>query len=287
MRRTFITLIVIATVFLIGIGAVGELLTSPIRRQIGSPPPDLSATTVVIQYSNNQAVSGWFLPGKPGYASILLLHGVRSDRRQMLPRARFLNKLGYAILLIDLPAHGESSGNRITYGIHESEGVKAALSFLAKERPNEKNAVIGVSLGAASIVLSQANPSPNAIILESMFPTISEAISDRLSLYVGPLSNFFTPALKLQLPLRLGVSAEEIRPITKLPLLYTPLLIAAGTKDQRTTLAETKRIYGTANSPKELWVVEGAAHVDLHAYAPKEYEKRIPVFLAKHLNTPN
>jgi fermentation-respiration switch protein FrsA (DUF1100 family) len=53
--------------------------------------------------------------------------------------------------------------------------------------------------------------------------------------------------------------------------------------DRHTTLAETKRIFESANEPKELWVVEGAAHVDLHAFEPDVYQKRISAFLAKYL----
>ena len=40
-------------------------------------------------------VSGWLIPGRPRAGVVLLLHGVRADRREMLGRARFLNRLGY------------------------------------------------------------------------------------------------------------------------------------------------------------------------------------------------
>ena len=42
-------------------------------------------------------------------------------------------------------------------------------------------------------------------------------------------------------------------------------------------------LIAAAARPKELWVVEGAAHVDLHAYASADYESRIGGFLARHL----
>jgi hypothetical protein len=32
-----------------------------------------------------------------------------------------------------------------------------------------------------------------------------------------------------------------------------------------------------------LWVVPGAAHVDLHAYAPAEYEQQVGAFMARNL----
>lgn len=65
---------------------------------------------------------------------------------------------------------------------------------------------------------------------------------------------------------------------------HAPVLVAAGGADQHTTLPETQRLFAAAAQPKELWVVEGAAHVDLHAYAPEAYERRIGAFLSHHLD---
>lgn len=65
--------------------------------------------------------------------------------------------------------------------------------------------------------------------------------------------------------------------------LGVPVLIASGDADRHTTLAETERIYAAAAAPKSLWVVEGAAHVDLHEYAPAEYERRIGAFFQQYV----
>ena len=42
-------------------------------------------------------------------------------------------------------------------------------------------------------------------------------------------------------------------------------------------------LFAAAPEPKSLWIVDGAEHVDLHAYAPAEYERRIGGFLVLHL----
>lgn len=218
-----------------------------------------------------------------GKGAVLLLHGVRADRRQMIERARLLNRQGYAVLLIDLPAHGESSGKRITFGLKEATGVKSALDYLRKKLPEERIGVIGVSLGAASFVLSKATPSPSAVVLESMFPTISEAVTDRLTKQLGPVGEVLAPLLLWQLPFRLGISAIDLRPIDEMPSLQAPVLIMSGTQDEHTTLAESKRIFETAHEPKEFWPVEGAGHVDLYMHSPKAYESKLLPFLAKYL----
>ncbi len=85
---------------------------------------------------------------------VLLVHSIRSNRVEMLSRARFLNEQGYSALLIDLQAHGETPGDRITFGARESEDVKAAAAYLRNMFPGERLGAIGVSLGAAAIVLA-------------------------------------------------------------------------------------------------------------------------------------
>ncbi|GAA0745141.1 alpha/beta hydrolase [Ideonella azotifigens] len=229
-------------------------------------------------------VVGWAVQGQTGHGTVLLLHGVRSDRRQMMERARLLRREGYSTLLIDLPAHGESSGERISFGLREAEGVKAALAWLRRARPGEPVGVIGVSLGAASLVLAHAEPAPDAVVLESMYPTIADAVTDRLARQLGATSaQALAPMLLWQLPLRLGISADELRPVEAIRSLHSPVLIAAGTQDLHTTLAESRRIFDAAPEPKRFWPVEGAAHVDLYVHAPKAYEAQLLPFLAQYM----
>lgn len=113
--------------------------------------------------------------------------------------------------------------------------------------------------------------------------TIAEAVSDRLTRRLGPPGDLIAPLLLSQLPLQLGISPQQLRPVDRMAALRAPVLIASGTADQHTTLAETRRIYQAAGEPKQLWEVEGAAHVDLHRYAPKAYEAIVLAFLNKHL----
>src|SRR5205823_4532680 len=164
-------------------------------RPIGEAPADLRAANVRVSVSPAESVAGWFIRGEPCSGAVLLLHGVRADRTQMVERARFLKVAGYSVLLVDLPAHGESSGDRITFGVREGAGVTAALAYLRQQLPGERVGVIGVSLGAASLVLSRPSPTPDAVVLESMYPTIEEAVADRLVLHLGGVGSELAPLL--------------------------------------------------------------------------------------------
>jgi alpha-beta hydrolase superfamily lysophospholipase len=238
---------------------------------------------VVLRAAPDQRVAGSWLPGR-GRGAVLLLHGIHGDRRDMADRARFLNDQGYAVLLIDLPGQGASTASFVTFGLREADGVRAALVELRRRAPGQRIGVIGVSLGAASLVLCRDCPPVDAVVLESMYPTIEEAVANRLRMRLGPVGGPLSALLLWQLPLRLGIRPDALHPIQYVGDVKAPVLIAAGGADLHTTLSETQRLFEAAAQPKALWIVEGAAHVNLHAYAPGEYERRIGAFLAEHLD---
>lgn len=285
MRRRHLLALSVITLALLGAGGVwllGSTLVAVDPHPVALP--GLGAEAVVFQAAPDQRVAGSFLPGR-GQGAVLLLHGLHGDRRQMAARARFLNAQGYAVLLIDLPGQGASSARAVTFGLREADGVRAALTWLHARAPGQRVGVIGVSLGAASFVLCRDCPPVEAVVLESMYPTIEDAVADRLRIRLGAVGGPLSALLLWQLPLWLDIRTSDLRPIAHMGDLHAPVLIIAGSADRHTTLPETQRLFAAAAAPKDLWVVPDAAHVDLYDFAPSAYEKRIGAFLATHLKT--
>ncbi|MDI3383752.1 alpha/beta hydrolase [Xenophilus aerolatus] len=283
-RRNWLALAACAApVAALAVLAVGELLSRPVQRAIGTPPAALHGATVGFATTSGGTVAGWAADGAPGRGAVLLLHGVRSDRRQMLARALWLHGEGRAVLLIDLPSHGESAGERITFGARESAGVSAALQYMASRWPGEAIAVVGVSLGAASTVLAPALPGVKALVLESMYPTIDDALRNRLHRVLGAAGPPLAPLLLTQLPWRTGVRPDELRPIDRMAQLSAPVLVLGGELDRHTPPDETRQLRDRAGATAGLWIVAGAAHVDLHRHAPADYQMRVGAFLRQHL----
>ena len=65
----------------------------------------------------------------------------------MVRRAEVLRREGYGVLLIDLRAHGESPGTRITFGAKEADDAAASVAFIRSRAPGQPIAAIGWSLG--------------------------------------------------------------------------------------------------------------------------------------------
>ena len=229
---------------------VGDELVLPSRSSPPPAPAHLNARTVEIPSGSGSKLVGWLvLPPKP-VAGVVLLHGIRGNRSQMIDRADELYALGFATLLVDLQAHGESSGEAITFGYREARDAAAATNFLRTRLPGLRVGGIGISLGGAAFTLAAGDINLDAVVLESVYPTIEEATENRISLRLGPLAKLLTPALLLQLELRLGVSPAALRPISKIAALNCPVLVAGGTDDRLTTETETRRLFDAARSPR-------------------------------------
>ncbi|QDV25848.1 Alpha/beta hydrolase family protein [Aureliella helgolandensis] len=261
---------------------VAGALIAPNPRAIGEPPLELNATAFSVNSQSGSVISGWHTQPDFSNGVIVLLHGIRGSRLSMLDRARMLHDAGYATVMIDLQAHGESPGGAITAGYLERHDVRAAVEFARREHPDEPIGVIGVSLGGAAALL--ASPLEiDALVLESVYPNIHDAIHNRVAAKLGPLSSIPTWLLLIQLKPRLGISPNELRPIDHMPDIECPVCVASGTDDQHTTESETQAMFSAASEPKHLWMVDGAAHVDLLRDNPIQYRQHIVRFLDHHL----
>ena len=277
-------LLAVTAAFLVFAWHEGTVLIEPSNGSIGPPPPDLPVQSIQFSSSSGATVHGWFVPGQQGKGVIILMHGIRANRTQMTGLAEFLYHAGYSVLWFDFQAHGESIGRHITAGHLESLDAAAAVNFAHQKWPDKKIGVIGFSMGGAAIVLADPPLRVNAMVLESVYPTIRQAITDRLESRFGWFGKLGTPFLTCQLKLRLGFGADVLCPIKKVSVISVPKFFIAGTMDRDTTTQESKDLFNAAAEPKQLWLVEGAGHVDLHAFDSKEYERRVLDFFAKNLN---
>ena len=274
----------IITVFIFGASWVaGGRLSASANWPVAPLPDDLHGKEVQFPSESGSTLHGWFVPGTKGAGAIVLMHGVRSDRTHMLERARFLNHAGYTVLLFDFQGHGESPGKQITFGYLESKDARAAVGLLRALAPSEKIGVIGASMGGAAALLASPPLEVDAMILEMVYPTIEEAIGDRLALRFGGWSRLLTPLLTWQLRPRLGVGPNDLRPIERAATLNTPKLFIAGSEDRHTTLAESRQLFDAAREPKEFWEVSDAGHIDLYSFGRSEYEQHVLEFFGKYL----
>jgi uncharacterized protein len=278
-------LAVICGVLLFGAAAwaLGSKLVAPANHPV--PLPAGFNADVVLIPGPGQAIAGWWVDSGGGSPVVLLLHAVRAERSSMVSRAKLLMGHGFSVLLIDLQAHGETPGEAITFGLRESRDVTAARDWIRQKAPARRIGVIGCSLGGASVLLGPQPTGFDAIVLEAVYPQISRAVENRVRIRLGGFAPIVTPLLLMQLEPRLHIAPSELEPIRSIGRLGAPVLVVAGSKDEHTTLPESRELFDAAAEPKAMWVVEGAHHQDFLAYDPRGYDAHVVEFLMETLRT--
>ena len=244
----------------------------------------LPVESVVIPSTSGARLAGWWLPAA-GRGAVLLLHGVNSNRLVLVDRMRFLRDAGYSTLAIDFQAHGESTGDRITFGQFESLDARSALAWLRARLPGAPVAVLGISMGGVAVLIGPPIDA-DAVIVESVSPDFAGAVANRLTLRLGPPGGLLAPLVLGAMRIAAGIDAAKLRPIDGVAHLHKPILVMTGADDQKTTPAEARQLFAAANPPKRYWETPGAQHWDLAFVGGKAYRERLLDFLGSTLRSP-
>lgn len=269
--------------FLLACAGAGYFLTAPHPSVVGLPY-DLSTKEIQFSGADGAILKGWYDPAVTPKGTIILMHGVQANRTTMKDRAQILHEAGFSVLLYDSRAHGESTGKRITFGYLESRDAQAAVALARSFAPDQKIGILGMSLGGAAALLADPPLPVDAMVLESVYPSMDTAISNRIEMRLGSWGGSLTPLFTLQFPFWIGIRADQLRPIDHVSKLTTPKLFIAGTEDRQTPIEESRQLFDRSAEPKEMWVIAGAGHVDFQKQAGNEYEDRILRFFTKYLS---
>ena len=235
-------------------------------------------------------LSGWQIPALPTksrHASVILCHGVDSNRTSLLPQARLLHNAGYDVVMFDFRARGESEGSRCTLGFHETEDLLAAVDFV-KSEPNigsQPIGVLGQSEGAAvSLMAASRTPALRAICAESPYASLDHAVANNFHNVLGP----FGPVLGV--PVRffgerlIQADCSTISPLAAIPALRDrPVLLIQDEADTLCPPEETVALMKASAGSAQLWKVPGAGHIQASMLQPAAYDQHVLQFFNESL----
>ena len=273
-------MLLVAGIFGLASAVFAWHFTSASHVPIGPPPPELGATSVTFAATDGLSLSGWYAPARAERPTVVLLHGYRSTRQSMLSRALWLHAQGFGVLLYDARGCGASAGSLRSVGYYERADLLGALAFLRESGVQEAE-LVGVSQGGATILLAaeQLPPLVRAVVCESVYDELVQAVDRRYRALFG-VPGWLGGALMVPIAeRRLGFSLADVRPIDHIGHLPCPLLMLAGELDTRTWPEDSRRLFDAARAPKQLWMIDGAAHQDLFELAGAVYRERVLSFL--------
>ncbi|MBI3088085.1 MAG: alpha/beta hydrolase [Candidatus Omnitrophica bacterium] len=249
----------------------------------------LPATPVRFQAADGVWLSGWTIAADPREPWLILCHGLGANRADLLDIAAGLFKARYNLLLFDFRAHGDSEGRSTSFGWHEQRDLEGALAFLGAqpEIPDRPYGVFGVSMGGAVAVMVAAEDERiGAVAIDSMYSDLEASINHHIKLLYRlpriPFGWFVASAYRL----RFGVWPRQMSPLQAIGRISPrPVFLIHGGTDPRMPLTEAQALLEAAQSPKDLWVIQGTEHLATYASAPDVYLARLVQFFNSSLRT--
>ena len=220
---------------------------------------------------------------------IVIVHGHGTNRADpgfgSLPLARDLHRAGFAVLMFDLRACGQSSGNRASAGYYEQRDLHGALDFLGRVGVTpERTGILGFSIGGAIALLVCAQSGRAAsVVADSAFADlglmIERGASDRLRLL-----GIFAPGMRFMARFLYGIDIGNVSPMRALETSGLPVLLIHGERDELVPMVNFRLLSRAIESgPGETWLVPGAGHTDSYRERPEEYTRRVVDFFNRTL----
>jgi pimeloyl-ACP methyl ester carboxylesterase len=235
----------------------------------------------------NLELAGWTIHSVHGAPAVVLVHGFKSSREEMLPWARFLHDAGYNVLLFDTRACGRSGGAAVGLGATEPRDISLAVELARDQFGTTRVAVLGISLGAGAAILAAANdPRISAVVADSAWTDQDLQLSRLSFLPLGPLRVPLPPYGIAAVNAIVGADVTKARPVDRVARIAPRpiLLIHSADDDNATTPVEgARQLLAAAGEPKELWIAPRGGHVGAINAFPDEYRARVLAFLGTAL----
>ena len=242
--------------------------------------PVIPYDTVQLTTGNGIKLESWYMKADSAIGTVILFHGLTSNKGNVLNEAFAFISLGYNTMLVDMRAHGNSEGIVNSLGSKESEEVKLAYDHVSKK--GEKNIVLwGMSLGAVIITKAiwQYDLQPQKIIIEMPFNRLQDHIRARarISGFPGEPFGFF---VSFWTGVEQGFWSYGHKTSRYVRKINCPTLLQWGNSDEYVLERETRQIFNSIKSSnKKLEVYKGARHGHLLVGHEDQWMKAVKDFL--------
>jgi dipeptidyl aminopeptidase/acylaminoacyl peptidase len=246
---------------------------------------------VAVTGSDGSHLQGWFArPAKANGDAVILLHGVGDNRQGMMGFAELFLSNGFAVLVPDSRAEGESGGDFPTYGLKESNDVHRWFEWLVIQQHPDCVFGMGESMGAAILLQSvEKEYRFCAVIAESSFASFRQIAYVRVGqfFHTGPWLGrvALRPAVEIAFlygRATRGINLADASPERSVVGSRVPILLIHGLADANIPFRQSERI--RAHDPVEivLWEVPLAGHCGAVNAAGQEFNTRVLGWFTSH-----
>jgi uncharacterized protein len=247
---------------------------------VGLPSPVELAVPI-----EGAVLSAWlFLHPAPAGCGVVLSHGHRATRHQVLKFAPIFWARGCHLLLPDARHHGASGGVDFTWGAREKRDLLRAVDALAAAAgiPSRRIGLFGVSLGAAvSLQAAALAPELAFVVADSSFSDLPAVVRARASQARGPLAILVVPGALAAAGLRARFDPWAVSPARAAADIRAPVLLLHARDDAWFPPSHSEAILDRIPHPRKALVVTdwGAEHGRSITARPAEYARLVDGFL--------
>jgi alpha-beta hydrolase superfamily lysophospholipase len=243
--------------------------------------PGFAYSTVILKTANGIPIEAWHSsPDTISKGTVILFHGLTSNKGEILDEAYEFRNQGYNIMLADVRNHGNSGGNATTIGYRESEEVKLAYDHILQS--GEKNIFLwGTSMGAVEVIkaVSEYQLKPAGIIIEMPFLSLQSHLKGRARILGFP-SQPFAFLTTFWIGIEKDFNGFGFQTTKYARNIKCPVLEQYGGKDELVLKNETDAIYNAIVSVnKKLVVYEDAVHESFFRKDPSTWRREVGAFL--------
>ncbi len=246
----------------------------------------LEFENVTVTNPDGMKLAGWFIPSENG-AVIIMQHGYKSTRRELLNEAEMMHRHGYGVLLTSVRAHDYSEGELISLGVYEMDDMEAWYQYLLTRNDfdHDKIGIIGNSFGGLlSIQYAAQNENIKAVVANCAFSSMPDTVATSVTHFTGLPEFPFVPLIVFWAEYDNGVNMEEIDATQWISQISPrPVFLMQGGADTVISPSSGQRLYDAAGEPKELWFDPELGHVEFDKERAEEYESRVAAFFDQYL----
>jgi fermentation-respiration switch protein FrsA (DUF1100 family) len=267
-------------------------LIQPQRRAARWPEPErvfhLPAERVSFPASHGRhLVYGLYIARPGATTTILVSPGYRRGLKDILEVCKPLWDHGHHVLAFEYYGHGSVIGVPITLGHREVQDFLGAVAYAKQRDPRTHIGAIGYSMGAAVTIMGAARTQDvEAVVADSAFASHWSAVElavHRAFRRTAPLPRQLLALLYLMtdhlLWWRAGYRFHQVQPYQEVAKIAPrPLLLIHGTNDTVVSPDDATCLYEAAQSPKALWLIEGAEHIKGYLVDRQTYLIRVLAF---------
>lgn len=238
---------------------------------------------VFFEAADGTRLAGWWFDNPGSERVVVISHGHRGSKADLLGIGPGLWRAGNSVLLYDFRGNGDSQDGPQSLAHYEQADLRAAIDFVTTRRPAAEVDLVGFSMGAAtSIMVAATDERVRKVVADSSFADVKGVVANAFAgLHLPPVP--FVALADGMTRARYGYRFGQVQPVDVVGRIAPrPLLLMHCAGDRIIPVDHAHRLAAAAGEGAEVQVWPTGEHCGGYFADRPGYIARVAEFLARH-----